>query len=175
MLPTGRLIVFGSVTGVACCGVAVILSCAASTRVILAALFVSHGIEPMRVALMILLGLVVGVLGTAQVMNVLAARNPMPKAVMETMGYHMGELSHALKAKQCDAAKIQHHLERVQSTATDIVPVFGIGEKSFADKAGELQTHLQQAVQAAPADCAALAAAVKPIGETCKSCHQQYR
>ena len=175
MLPTARLIMSAGVTGVAFCGVMVILSRAASTRVILAALFVSHGIEPMRVALMILLGLVIGVLGTTQVMNVLAARNPMPKAVMTTMGYHMGELSHALKASQCDAAKIQHHLERVQSTATDIVPVFGIDEKSFTDKARELQTHLQQAVQAAPADCAALVAVVKPIGDTCKSCHQQYR
>ena len=129
----------------------------------------------MRVALMLLLGLVIGVLGTAQVMNVLAARNPMPKSVMVTMGYHMGELSHALKARQCDAAKSQHHLERMQSTAADIVPVFGIDEKMFTDKAGELQTRLQQAVQAAPADCAALAAAIKPIGDTCKSCHQQYR
>jgi cytochrome c556 len=132
-------------------------------------------IEPMRVALMILLGLVIGVLGTTQVMTVLAARNPMPKAVMETMGYHMGALSHALKAKQCDPVQSQHHLQRLQSTATDIVPVFGIDEKAFTDKAGELQNHLQQAMESAPADCAALAAAVKPIGDTCKSCHQQYR
>jgi len=129
----------------------------------------------MRVALMILLGLVIGVLGTTQVMSVLAARNPMPKAVMETMGYHMAALSQALKAKQCDPAQSLHHLQRMQSTATDIVPVFGIDEKSFTDKAGELQNHLQQSVQAAPATCAALAAAVKPIGDTCKSCHQQYR
>jgi cytochrome c556 len=34
---------------------------------------------------------------------------------------------------------------------------------------------LQQAVQAAPATCEALAAAIQPVGETCKSCHQQYR
>ena len=175
MLPRGRLIVSASVTVLACCGVTVILSRATSERVILSAIFVNHGIESMRVVLTILLGLVIGVLGTAQVMSVLASRNPMPKAVMTTMGYHMGELSHALKAKHCDAAKIQHHLARMQSTATDIVPVFGIDEKSFTDKAGELQTHLQQAVQAAPADCAALAAVIKPIGETCKSCHQQYR
>ena len=129
----------------------------------------------MRVALMILLGLVIGVLGTTQVMNVLAARNPMPKAVMHTMGYHMGELSHALKTKQCAAAGIQHHLERLQSTATDIVPVFGVTEKDFTDDASQLQNHLQQALQAAPTDCAALAAAIKPINDTCKSCHQKYR
>jgi cytochrome c556 len=129
----------------------------------------------MRVALMILLGLVIGVIGTVNVMNALNARNPMPKAVMDTMGHHMGELGHALKAGQCNAAQTQHHLERLQSTATDIAPVFGINEKSFTDKTGELQTHVLQALQAAPADCAALAKVIKPIGDTCKSCHQQYR
>lgn len=130
---------------------------------------------PMRVALLMLLGLVIGVLGTAQVMTTLAARNPMPKAVMATMDYHMGQLGQALKAKQCDAAKIRHQLERLQSTATDITPVFGIDDKGFADEATQLQTRLQQAVQAAPATCEALATVFKPVGETCKSCHQKYR
>jgi cytochrome c556 len=129
----------------------------------------------MRVALMILLGLVIGVIGTVNVMNALAARNPMPKAVMDTMGYHIGELKQALKAKQCNAPATQHHLARLQSTASDIVPVFGIDEKPFTDDATQLQTRLQQAVQAAPATCEALAAAIQPVGETCKSCHQQYR
>jgi cytochrome c556 len=91
------------------------------------------------------------------------------------MDYHMGQLSHALKAKQCDATSNRHHLERLQSTATDIVPVFDIAEQPFSDAAGQLQTRVQQALQAAPADCAALAAAIKPIDETCKSCHQKYR
>ncbi len=129
----------------------------------------------MRVALMILLGLVIGVIGTVNVMNTLSERNPMPGAVMHTMGYHMGALKDALKAKQCDAANIQHHLARMESTASDITPVFGINEKTFTDDASQLQTRLQQAVQSAPATCDALAAAIKPVGETCKSCHQQYR
>lgn len=129
----------------------------------------------MRVALLILLGLVIGVIGTVNVMSALNARNPMPKAVMHTMGYHMGELGHSLKAKQCEAAGIQQHLQRLQSTATDIVPVFGVTEKPFADEASQLQERVQQALQSAPADCAALAAAIKPIDDTCKSCHQKYR
>ncbi len=129
----------------------------------------------MRVALMILLGLVIGVIGTVNVMTTLSERNPMPKAVMHTMDYHMRELSHSVKAKQCEAATIQRHLLRLQSTATDIVPVFGIDEKTFTDDAGKLQTRLQEALQAAPADCAALARMLKPVGDTCKSCHQQYR
>lgn len=129
----------------------------------------------MRAALMILLGLVIGVIGTANVMNALAARNPMPKAVMETMGYHVGELKNAIKAKQCDPVKVQHHLARLESTASDITPVFGIDEKAFTDDATQLQERLHHAVQAAPANCEAVAAAIKPVGETCKSCHQQYR
>jgi cytochrome c556 len=129
----------------------------------------------MRAALLILLGLVIGVIGTVNVMNALAQRNPMPKAVMHTMGYHMGELKQELKANQCDAATIQHHLLRLQSTATDILPTFGIADKGFIDDANQLQTRLQQAAASAPATCAALASALKPVGETCQSCHQQYR
>jgi cytochrome c556 len=129
----------------------------------------------MRVALLILLGLVIGIIGTVNVVNTLNERHPMPDAVMHTMDYHMGQLSKGLKAKQCDAAAVQHHLERLQSTATDILPVFDIKEQGFTDAAGQLQARLQQAVQAAPADCAALAVVLKPIGQACKSCHQKYR
>lgn len=129
----------------------------------------------MRVALMILLGLVIGIIGTVNVMNVLSERNPMPSAVMHTLKYHMGELGSAIKAKQCDAAKIQHHLARLESTATDISPVFGTEVQDFTDHAHQLQDRLQQAVQAAPTTCAALAAALKPVGESCKSCHDKYR
>ena len=129
----------------------------------------------MRVALLILLGLVIGIIGTANVMNTLAARNPMPRAVMQTMDYHMNALSHALKAKQCAAADVRLHLEHLQSTATDIVPVFGVPEQGFTDAAKQLQARVAEAVQSAPADCAALAAVMKPIGEACKSCHDKYR
>lgn len=129
----------------------------------------------MRAVLLILLGLAIGVIGTANVMSTLAERNPMPKAVMHTMGYHMGELKHALKAQKCEAATIQHHLLRMQSTASDIQPTFGIADKTFADDANHLQAGLQQAITAAPASCAALATALKPVGQACQDCHQQYR
>jgi cytochrome c556 len=129
----------------------------------------------MRVALLILLGLVIGIIGTANVMSTLAARNPMPKAVMDTMDYHMNALSQALKTKQCAVADTTHHLQRVQSTATDIVPTFGIPDQPFTDAANLLQTRVQQALQSAPADCPALAVAVKSIGDACKSCHDKYR
>lgn len=129
----------------------------------------------MRAILLLVLGLVIGIIGTVNVVGALNARNPMPRAVMVTMNYHLGALKQAIKAKQCKAVDIQHHLARLQSTATDIVPVFAMTEKPFVDDAQNLQTRLQQALQAAPSNCAALTAAIKPVGEACKTCHQRYR
>ncbi len=82
----------------------------------------------MRIALLILLGLAIGMVGTINVMNTLRARNPMPEAVMTTMNYHMGELRKAIDAKQCNAPAIAHHLQRPLSTTAVIVPVFPIDE-----------------------------------------------
>lgn len=129
----------------------------------------------MRVALLILLGLAIGVVGTANVMSVLAQRNPMPAAVMHTMDYHMASLKRAIDAKQCDAAQTGRHLLRLQSTATDILPVFGIHDKNFVDFANQLQARLQHASLVNPADCTALAAALQPVSQTCDDCHRQYR
>lgn len=73
------------------------------------------------------------------------------------------------------ARTIQHHLARLASTATDITPVFGTEVQDLTDHAHQLQDRLQQAVRAAPATCAALAAAIKPVNESCDSCHRKYR
>ncbi|HET6804488.1 MAG TPA: cytochrome c [Frateuria sp.] len=128
-----------------------------------------------RSALLILLGLVIGVLGTVFAMKALGNRNPMPHAVMTVMGHHMGALGQAVKTRQCDAAQINDHLLRLQSTASDIPVAFPGAEQDFLDHSNRLRTELQAAVQAHPTDCAALARAVKPVGDACESCHQQYR
>src|SRR5690349_4153501 len=128
-----------------------------------------------RSALLILLGLVVGVLGTVFAMKALGDRNPMPHAVMTVMGHHMGALSEAVKTRQCDAAQANDHLLRPQSTAGDIAAAFPGAEQDFLDHSGRLRTALQNAVQAHPTECAALATAIKPVGDACQSCHQKYR
>lgn len=128
-----------------------------------------------RSALLLLLGLAIGILGTVFAMKALADRNPMPHAVMTVMGHHMGALGQAVKSQQCDAAQANDHLLRLQSTATDIPAAFPGGEQDFLDHAGRLRTALQDAVQAHPTDCPTLAKAIKPVGEACDSCHQQYR
>lgn len=128
-----------------------------------------------RAAILLVLGLAIGVLGTVFVMRALNQRNPFPRAVMSVMNYHFGELEQSVKAKQCDAAPASEHLLRLESTAADVPSAFPGVDQPFLDAAGHLRTTLENAVQAHPADCAALAAAIKPVGEACQSCHEKYR
>lgn len=129
----------------------------------------------MRAALLMVLGLVIGIIGTVFAMNALKQRNPFPGAVMHVMAYHSTELRNAIKAQQCDATQAREHLTRMLSTSGDIVPAFPGVDQQFVDEAHNLQSKLEAAVQAAPADCKALAAVVAPVGDACKSCHQKYR
>jgi cytochrome c556 len=129
----------------------------------------------MRAALLIVLGLAIGILGTVFGMNALHEHEPLSHSVMTLMDHHAGALRQAVKTKQCDAAQAQLHLTRLLETSADIKEAFPGVDQPFLDEATKLHEHIQAAVQAAPADCTALAAAIKPIGETCKSCHDQYR
>ena len=129
----------------------------------------------MRAALLILLGLVIGILGTVPVMNTLSERNPMPKAVMTTMGFHMHQLKGALKAQRCEAAVNLDQLQHMQVIASDITAAFPGAPQPFVDDASHLRSALKSAVQAAPADCPALATVLEPVGKACQTCHKQYR
>ena len=60
----------------------------------------------MRSALLIVLGLVIGILGSVFTFSALHQRTPLPKAVMTVMAYHSSVLHHAVKANQCGAAAI---------------------------------------------------------------------
>ncbi|RDI99832.1 cytochrome C [Dyella solisilvae] len=129
----------------------------------------------MRNALLIVLGLVIGVMGTVFALNALHEHQPLSHTVMTMMDHHAGALRQAVKSRQCDAAQTQLHLTRLLQTQADLKEAFPGVDQPFLDEAAKLKDKTQAALQAAPADCAALATALKPIAETCQSCHQQYR
>lgn len=129
----------------------------------------------MRSALLIVLGLVIGIVGSVFAMNALHDREPFSHTVMTSMSHHAGALSAAVKAQKCDAVQSRQHLARLLETQADLSEAFPGVDQPFQDEITKLHDKTQAALQAAPADCAALAAAIKPIGETCQSCHQQYR
>jgi cytochrome c556 len=129
----------------------------------------------MRAALLIVLGLAIGIIGTVFAMRAIDARNPMPEALMVTMGFHRHQLQNAVKGQHCDAAANVDQLQHMQMIASDIPAVFPDSPPQFQDFANHLRTALQSAAQSAPADCPALVAALKPVDQACKECHQQYR
>ncbi|WP_114239389.1 cytochrome c [Dyella sp. C9] len=129
----------------------------------------------MRAALLIVLGLAIGILGTVFSMNALHEHEPLSHSVMKLMGHHAGALNQAVKTNQCDAPQVQQHLTRLLETSADITEAFPGVDKPFLDEAAKLHQEAQAAVQATPTTCAALAQAIRPVNETCKSCHEQYR
>ena len=129
----------------------------------------------MRAAVLLVLGLVIGIIGTVFAMNALRARNPFPHSVMAVMAYHAGALNASVKAGTCDAGASQQHLTRLLEASSDIKEAFPGVDQPFLDEIAKLRDTTQAAMQTAPATCAALAGAIKPIGETCQSCHLHYR
>ena len=129
----------------------------------------------MRVALLIVLGLVIGILGTVFTMNALRDRDPMPHAIMVTMGFHRHQLQQAIKGQRCEAGAAADQLRHMQMTAADIPAAFPDAPQPFLDNAGHLRTALQTAEHAPLADCPALVAALKPVDQICDDCHRQYR
>jgi cytochrome c556 len=129
----------------------------------------------MRAALLIVLGLFIGIIGTVFTLNALRQHPPLSHTVMSLMDHHAGELRAALKAQRCEAAPMRQHLTRLLEAQADIGDAFPGVDQPFLDEATKLRDKTQAALDAAPTDCKALAAVLKPIGETCQSCHQQYR
>ncbi|MFK2900857.1 cytochrome C [Dyella jejuensis] len=129
----------------------------------------------MRAALLIVLGLAIGIIGTVFTMQALSQRNPVPQALMVTMGFHRQQLKLAVKGQHCEATANLDQLQHMQLIAADIPAVFPNAPKPFQDLAGHLHAALLTAAQSAPADCPALAAALKPVDQVCSECHQHYR
>lgn len=134
----------------------------------------SHG-KPMRALLLIVLGLAIGAMGAISAMSALRQATPFHDGVMAVMQHHIGVLRANVRAKQCDAKASASHLARLRQASGDIGEAFTGMEAGFDQAAGKLTSALDGAVAAAPATCEALAVALKPVGEACSACHQQYR
>jgi cytochrome c556 len=129
----------------------------------------------MRALLLVILGLAVGAMGATFAISALRQGTPFHNGVMAVMQHHIGALRANVRAKQCDAKGNGAHLARMRETAGDIREAFPDMEPAFIQADDGLLKSLDGALAAAPATCEALVAALKPVGDACQSCHQQYR
>jgi acetaldehyde dehydrogenase (acetylating) len=131
----------------------------------------------MRYAILNVLGLVIGVVGTAMAMNALNHGPHITHSVMEVMDYHLDGLHATGEANRCAVSDTQPHLQAMRMVSNDIEPVFAstITDPRFKQRASDLRARLDALLATPPADCAAVGEAMKRIGSACKACHQDFR
>lgn len=131
----------------------------------------------MRYAILIVIGLVIGIIGTAMAMNALNRGPHMDKSVMQMMDYHMDGLHTTMQANRCAVSDAVPHLQAMRMISNDIEPVFAsaITDPKFKQHASELRARLDGLLANPPADCAAVGAAMSRIGNACKACHQDFK
>ena len=131
----------------------------------------------MRYALLIVLGLVIGIAGTVMAMNSLNRGPHFPESLMHMQGFHMGGLDKNVKENRCAATDNLPHLQALRALSNDLEPVFLPidKEQDFRQKASDMRATLDALLASPPAACAAVHAAQEKIGKTCKACHDEFR
>jgi hypothetical protein len=131
----------------------------------------------MRNVLLIVLGLVIGVVGTAMAMNALRSGPHIGESLMHVQGFHMEGLDKNVKTNRCAVTDNMPHLQTLRMLANDIEPAFLPVEKEadFRRKASDLRASLDAVLAAPPADCPSVRTAQEKIGRTCKACHDEFR
>jgi hypothetical protein len=131
----------------------------------------------MRYAILIVLGLIVGIIGTVMAMNALHSGPNYPHALMAMQSFHMDALDSNIKQNHCAVTDNLPHLQTLRALSNDIEPIFLPVEKEqdFRQKASNLRASIDTVLAAPPANCPALSAAETKIGHECKACHDEFR
>jgi hypothetical protein len=128
----------------------------------------------MRIFVPLLLGILIGAVAAASVLNALRQRDAYPRGLMNVLQHHYARLREDLRDQRCTDAP--EHLNALRLLAGEIeTAVFAdqIADAPFR----EYLIRLRDALAAAPSgsECTALAPALSRIGEACEACHRQYR
>ena len=129
----------------------------------------------MRSLILLVLGLAVGALGAASVLNALSRRDAYPRGLMNVMQHHAGALREAVRGGRCDHAPA--HVAALSTLSHDIDSAMypdSSPDEAFLEYEHRLTDGLSAATSAGT-DCKAIAPAVERITAACDSCHHQYR
>lgn len=134
-----------------------------------------------RYLFVFLVGLVVGIVAVVMLMRTLESRKTWqdhyPDSLMHLMHAQSDQYDMALKANRCTSADLLPRLQSLRSLANDLEPAFPDlrEDQRFVGHAGAMRGALDAAIAAPPADCAAAAAAIEKVGESCGGCHQDFK
>jgi hypothetical protein len=131
----------------------------------------------MRNALLIVLGLAIGIVGAVMAMNALNRGPHLPQSLMHMQAFHMDALDTNLKQNHCAITDSLPHLQALRALSNDVEPIFLPIEKEqdFRQKASDLRASIDALLASPPADCPTVGAGMTRIGRACKSCHTEFR
>jgi cytochrome c556 len=130
----------------------------------------------MRNLLVLVLGVLLGAVLSALVMNALARRGAYARGLMQVLQHQVAQLRDHVRMHDCaqtftaDRTLLAMLVDRIDSAGGDDVA----SDPPFR----EYRARLSAAVTALPATatgCSGVAAQVDAIGQACETCHRQYR
>ena len=131
-----------------------------------------------RYLFLLLLGLVLGAIGTVMALRAIEARKDhFPEALMHVQQWHMGQLKADMENNRCAATDALPHLQALRTSAIDLDAAFPdlADDERFQTASAAMRAATDQAVSAPPLSCEGLGATMKALGDGCKACHQDFR
>lgn len=131
-----------------------------------------------RYLFLLLLGLVLGAIGTVMALRAIEARKDhFPEALMHVQQWHMGQLKADMEQNRCNATDVLPHLQALRMTANDLDAAFPDlrDDQRFKTASTGMRAAMDKIVGNPPLTCQGVGAAMGEIGETCKACHQDFR
>jgi cytochrome c556 len=129
----------------------------------------------MRQLMLLLAGALLGALGAFSAANALHQRNAWPRGVMAVLQHHHGELRRLQRSGSCPASALATHFQRLAQTAADIGPSGASEPPDYHEQARRFVEQATRLASQPPADCQALDAPLRALGEACQGCHRDYR
>lgn len=135
----------------------------------------------MRAAILLALGLFIGVVATVMTLGALRQGTPFHQGLMSVMAHHLGSLRAMGDAdaapRECDAGRVGAHLSMLRLAGDDLEAAFlpTMNDERFRQYASNYRDALDAAI-AQPADsCEAAAKQAAALGDSCSACHRDFR
>jgi len=130
----------------------------------------------MRAAMMLLVGLMMGALGTSFALNTLRQAHALPRGLMAVINHHHRSVKTELAAADCSPAELRDHFVLLGVLGSDIDSAFSMPHDAvFTRYASDFRAATAAALAIPDAACSALAPAATRINDTCNACHRDYR
>ena len=128
----------------------------------------------MRYFVCIVLGLLMGSLGTISAMNILAAqRDPYPDSLMNVMKHELATATEAAAQPACNENR--QALEKLTMLGNDIIVAMPDGDEPDRVFHQYIKNLKDKVALARDSDCADRKQAMTDIKNACNDCHRDYR